>query len=114
MSWDIYIKRAAHAGLEVSERDWDPRDEINLTYNLSPMLSEAGFPSMRNYDGRLAREVGKEILELLDRMAEDPDRWRALNPANGWGSYDQCLQRRLRAWAEHATQTDLNDTVTVW
>jgi len=37
---------------------------------------------------------------VLDDMATDPKRWRAMNPSNGWGSYDGCLQTRMRDWAK--------------
>ena len=40
------------------------------------------------------------MLDVLDKMAADPDRWRAMNPPNGWGDYDRCLQGRMRRFAE--------------
>lgn len=72
--------------------------EVNITYNLSPMLAEAGF-TWASLKTMSAREAGHHTLAVLDEMAKDPKRWRAMDPPNGWGSYDDCLQVRLREWA---------------
>ena len=63
---------------------------------------------------RKAREVGVHMLQVLDRMQEDPDRWRAKNPPNGWGDYDRCLQGRMRAWATLAAAAGESDRVGGW
>ena len=73
--------------------------ELNITYNLSKMLAEAGFMGWREIVGKPAREVGAHIIGVLDGMTVDPERWRAMNPPNGWGDYDQSLQDRMRRWA---------------
>ena len=58
-------------------------EELNVTYNLSAMLAAAGFMGWPKIVGRPAAFVGNHIIEVLDFMAEDPDKWRAMNPKNG-------------------------------
>lgn len=72
---------------------------INITYNLSRMLNEAGFVGWEELVKMSARKAGKHILKVLDEMSLDPEKYRAMNPKNGWGDYDSCLQDRLRKWA---------------
>lgn len=75
--------------------------EVNITYNLSPMLHEAGFCGWGNLaQAPTAEAAGQHLLAVLDGMQADPERWRAMDPENGWGSYDRCLQVRLRLFAE--------------
>ena len=76
---------------------------IQITYNLSAMLAEAGFVGWQELIKMSARKAGRHILEVLDSMAKDPEKYRTMNPKNGWGDYDSCLQTRLRAWAELCT-----------
>ena len=80
-------------------RSYPPGAELNITYNLSGMLRAAGFKGWQEILGEDAQEVGAHIMDVLDHMAQDDERWRSMNPENGWGKYDQCLQGRMRAWA---------------
>lgn len=71
----------------------------NLTYNLSPMLRAAGFPGWQETVGQLADPqppTGKRVVPVFEKvLAElraDPDRFRAMNPPNGWGSYEQAVE----------------------
>jgi hypothetical protein len=74
---------------------------LNITYNLTQMLaSTASWPEdrWRAFTDQPARKVGRTILRTVEEMAKDPEPFRAMNPANGWGDYDQCIQGRLRAF----------------
>lgn len=59
----------------------------NLTYNVAPMLGAADF-GFRDVAGWKASDAGPVIREALQRMLDDPERFKALNPPNGWGDYD--------------------------
>ncbi len=52
--------------------------------------------------------TGPEGAQLLDRiikgLAADPERFRAMNPENGWGDYDSLLARL----------TEMRDAVPEW
>mgnify|MGYP001582221770 CR=1 FL=1 len=110
MSADVWIERAPcpHCGRS------DERVELNITYNLSQMLREARFCGWPNLRGMPAQKAGEHILEVLDGMTADPGRWRAMNPPNGWGDYDSCLQGRMRRWAEECTKAGPDDTIGGW
>lgn len=111
MSADVWIERYAcpHCG-RGEYRD----TELNITYNLSRMLKAAGFCGWSDLLGMPAKEAGEHILSVLDYMAEEPEKWRAMNPSNGWGSYDSCLQDRMRAFAEECRQAGESDVIGGW
>ena len=96
MSADAWIETPA---CKCCGRSPEYGSEVNITYNLSGMLREAGFVGWHDLVGMRARKAGRHILEVLNGMAEDAPKWRAMNPPNGWGDYDTCLQERLRAFA---------------
>ena len=111
MSADVWIVRdRCHA----CGRGGDVDESLNITYNLSKMLHEAGFNGWKWCIDKPAPVVGKHMLDVLDGMATDPEKWRAMNPPNGWGDYDQCLQVRMRAWSGRAAVASERDTVGGW
>lgn len=103
MSADVWIVRDR---CKACGRGGDVDESLNITYNLTGMLREAGFHGWQWCIGKTAREVGTHMLAVLDGMNTDPEKWRAMNPPNGWGDYDQCLQGRMRAWAEVAAASN--------
>lgn len=70
----------------------------NMTWNVGGMYRlalpstedrAAGLPGL---DG-LRAEVASPLLRAASKaMAEDPERFRALEPENGWGSYEGALR----------------------
>ena len=110
MSADVWIERAAcsHCGHSPE------RSELNVTYNLSSMLYAAGFVGWPDILAMSPREAGAHILKVLDGMAADPEKWRAMNPTNGWGDYDGCLQGRMRRWAVECTEAGPDDRIGGW
>ena len=113
MSADVHIDRAIHPDCHAAHHR-HPDDELNVTYNLSSMLREAGFVGWGGIVGKPAQKVGRHILAVLDRMERNPGKWRAMNPENGWGTYDKCLQRRMRYWATRCRDAGPNDTIGGW
>ena len=111
MSADVWIKMDACAHCGATEARGA---ELNVTYNLSRMLREAGFKGWPSILSETANEVGAHILDVLDHMAEDPERWRSMNPPNGWGDYDRCLQGRMRKWANACLSAPPGATVDGW
>lgn len=102
MSADVWIE--TRDGQQIDDTD----AELNITYNLSTMLHEAGFCGWKKLVGSHAKDAGRHVLGVLDGMRSNDDRWRAMNPPNGWGDYDQCLQSRMRAWANYCLSDDVN------
>lgn len=113
MSADVWIEhpRCEHCGPGEDRAVWD---SLNVTYNLSKMLDEAGFVGWDVLLGMTARDAGEHILTMLDMMNEQPERWRAMNPSNGWGDYDSCLQGRMRAWAVLCTEAGPDTKLGGW
>lgn len=64
---------------------------VNLTYNLSPMLYEAGFPGWQAIVGAPCSESGGMFHRVAATLAADPERFKAFNPENGWGKYEDAL-----------------------
>jgi len=62
--------------------------DLNITYNLSPMLEAAGFRGWSFWKLHPdARAFGVELRKVIATLRLDPPKFIALNPPNGWGDY---------------------------
>jgi hypothetical protein len=95
---------------EISRAEWDRRfpgcepityDEpegnrtiyhANITHNLGAMAAEAGIYEHLWRPDEIGCELAQDlILPLntgLETLQNDPERFKELNPSNGWGDYD--------------------------
>ncbi len=107
MSWDAYF----------DGRDW------NYTHNTNGMIAAAyeavSGEETEQCDGPLGPVIGAAWWDRLNGMTgpqgaeylgaiikgleADPDRYRAMNPENGWGGYDTLLGT-LREMRDHSAQ----------
>ena len=58
---------------------------------------------LRDFDGMLGRKAYLILIGAISRMKARPDDFRALNPPNGWGTYEgavEFLERLARACEE--------------
>ena len=63
----------------------------DTTYNLGPMYAKAlGIP-LRALDGMPGRVASVLINEAIRELESKPAKFDALNPPNGWGSYESAL-----------------------
>ena len=87
MSYDVCLVAdiTAEGTPEVDEVYWG-----NYTSNLWKMWKVADI-DLRSYDGQSAREVGDRLIVGIHRLAGDPAHYSAMNPENGWGSYETGL-----------------------
>jgi hypothetical protein len=76
----------------------------NITHNLAPMAEEAGIYEHLWRPEEIGITTAQQLIEPLSKglalLKSDPERFRALNPENGWGSYDglvSFVQRYLTA-----------------
>lgn len=89
MSWDVY--------LTVDTGSPEPQcigDAWNCTYNVAPMFY-AALPiesGLRGLDGMPAAAAADALCHAIRAMEDDPAKYRAMNPANGWGSYESALE----------------------
>ncbi len=103
MSWDAYLTDdRGH-----SEGDW------NYTHNCNGMIAEAltdlGCVNAKVIgSGPLAKVIGPAWWDRLDgcdgptgaaflhaligQLEADPEKYRAMNPSNGWGDYDTLVK----------------------
>lgn len=65
---------------------------VNVTYNLGKMLREAGHPEWQALKGAPASEVAGVMDAVARTLRSDPDRFRAFNPPNGWGTYEGAIE----------------------
>lgn len=81
---------------------------IDQTYNVSPLFFEA-FQGTSLKEGGIRDLNGMRccvaapILDVaITRMVLEPDKYRAMNPKNGWGNFEGALEtlKTLRAWCE--------------
>lgn len=72
---------------------WDHSQ--NVTHNLRPLAEQGGlakplwYPEEANI--RTAAELIPHLQTGLQQLVVDPVRLRAMNPENGWGSYDEFI-----------------------
>lgn len=92
MSYDVWVTAGNDPDAEQTHDWWE-----NYTSNVAPMWRAAGI-DLAECHGRPAAQVAEGLQGALQTMGEDPDRFRAMNPPNGWGDFDGCvayLQRLL-------------------
>lgn len=99
---------------EISEEEWaqrfpgrvpvvvnaDSEDETvytaNVTHNLNKMAAEAGIYEALWRPEEVGITHAHHLIEpLKDGLAllqSEPERFKALNPENGWGDYDEFVQ----------------------
>lgn len=82
--------------------------EANYTHNCNRMADEAGIygyvwrPDENNVE--TASDLIEPLRSGIEKMKEYPEKFIALNPENGWGSYDTFLpwlERYLDACMEY-------------
>lgn len=71
-----------------------PHGEINLnvTYNLSQMLAEAGFPGHKAMTGAPASEAAPIFARTAERIRANPDHFKQFEAENGWGDTKWALE----------------------
>jgi hypothetical protein len=72
----------------------------NHTSNTSGMWRAAGV-DIAELAGVKGEQVAVAVNAAIEEMERNPDTYKAMNPPNGWGSYETCLDflRDLRAAA---------------
>ncbi|MEE4419582.1 hypothetical protein [Streptomyces bugieae] len=107
MSYDIHLEVAVDTGGPEPHLIC-PADIGNMTANVSGMWHDAlGYP-LAKLDGRTAGNAAPDLRRAVTDMELHPAIYRAMEPDNGWGSYDGALDylRRLAdACAQHPKAT---------
>lgn len=92
MSLDIWLAMPTGNGEELTTQS------MNYTHNVLPMWRAAGVAeALYDSHGHQAREYLDVLRAGIKNMEDEPAKYQALNPSNGWGSYDTALPW-LREW----------------
>lgn len=104
MSYDISLT------INTGIKDAVVADAGNYTWNVAPMLYDTNDGWERITKNNVSSKTASEILEkILVRLVENPGKYRAMNPKNGWGDYDSML-----AWLQNLKEIcDENPLCTV-
>ena len=85
MSLDVYLIAMRPVGVF----------EGNITHNLGEMADHAGIYQHLWRPEEVAVTKASELIEPLRaglvRLENEPDRFKAYNPENGWGTYDRLV-----------------------
>jgi len=90
MSYDIWLK--ADLGGSESATVWDG---WNYTSNCGPMWRAAGA-DLAEFHGKYAGDCAPILRAAIERLESEPATFRAMNPPNGWGSYETLLPALVR------------------
>lgn len=99
MSWDADLIVTDVDGNETCFGDW------NFTHNLNPAINEAlGNPEVSTYwakqfggcwwevfNGKTGKETKDAFQVILDAFAADPEKYKAMEPDNGWGRIEHLV-----------------------
>jgi len=75
MSWDA----------DFDGRSW------NYTHNTNRMIRDIDPDWWDSLDGLSGAEGSALLGKIITGLESDPERFRAMNPENGWGDYDSLL-----------------------
>ena len=67
----------------------------NITSNVACMWRDAGC-DLRELNDKKGKEAVKPLCDAINRMKADPEKYKEMNPPNGWGDYEGCLSYLMR------------------
>jgi hypothetical protein len=105
MSYDLYLEIDTGGPEPVCVYDW------NYTSNCARMWRAAGA-DLAEFHEKPATECSVILRAALFELENNPATYKAMDPPNGWGSYDS-LVPRLTALVE-AMERHPKTTVRVW
>lgn len=96
MSWHVVVRtkqECPHCEQEIGEERtvW----EVNLTYNLGPMLNLVDFHP-DNWKDIPPREFLPKLCTTIATLRADEEFYQTMNPENGWGSYEGLMREVLQ------------------
>ena len=87
MSYDVWVEMDADGPEPMEFGDW------NYTSNTAGMYAAVtDGASLRDLDGSEAEGAAASLTQTIERLKQNPGKFRAMNPANGWGDYDSYVR----------------------
>lgn len=107
MSLDLYLREET---CKHCEREGDEFGSWNYTYNVGPMWRLV-FPGegLVEIDGMTGAESLAKLDKAISAMEMDPATFAALNPENGWGSFETFLP-----WLKQLRSAAAENPTAVW
>lgn len=107
MGWDIVIEVN---GIRFEDASW------NYTHNCNPMMREAGYDWIYHLHGELVADTLPKFQAMVENLEANPEKYRAMNPKNGWGNYDSLvsLWHRILPRAQEIAEAVPNATWWEW
>lgn len=68
------------------------KGDHNYTYNCTPMFRTAMTGGLDSLNLKTAGSQVERLQSAIASMEAEPGMYRAMNPSNGWGSYEGALQ----------------------
>lgn len=98
MSWVIGIEVN---GIHFANADW------NYTHNCNGMMREAGYDWIYHLHGQRVADTFPHFQAMLNELESHPQKYRAMNPENGWGDYDRlcALWRKILLRAKEIVES---------
>lgn len=85
-----------NCGMETRHERRVPVYDGNITHNLGEMAELAGIYKAlwrpEELSARKALDITHILKAGLKRLKANPDKYKKLNPSNGWGSYDGLIE----------------------
>lgn len=92
--WDA--RYPGRAPFTVASEETEDVYSANITHNLNQMADAAGIYQALWRPEEIgithARQLIEPLRSGLETLRSDPARFSALNPSNGWGSYDRLVR----------------------
>ena len=93
LSREVWNQRyTARTPVTVEVEPDDPVFHANITHNLGGMAREAGIYPCLWHPEEIGITRGRQLIEPLVQglatLMESPETYRAMNPPNGWGTYE--------------------------
>jgi len=87
MSYDVWVEAdlCPQCGCNPA-----PGTQWNYTSNMGPAWRAAGA-DLAEFDGRPAHECAAVLAQAIETMEADPERFRAFDSPNGWGTMETLL-----------------------
>ena len=64
----------------------------NMTSNIAPMYYDAFGKDWKFINNQKCKDIIGFIEEAYLKMENNPDKYKAMNPSNGWGNYEGALE----------------------
>jgi len=90
-------KRVIQEEIEQLEDEYDDAKlaSLNITHNLNKMAEAVGLYEVLWYPEKIGITSASQMIPLIEKgvkkLEVNPEKYKALNPPNGWGNYENLV-----------------------